>query len=129
MKAHRFRVVLLTLILGLQSDILRLQLSPVVSLAIRETQVGDGHIVVTVRNASTRTITAWGIRGRVTFDGGATQHVGMVADGYESGFGGEPGAEAALFVPGATIRHRLGIKTARHRHYRRFDRVSYCRFC
>ena len=80
------------------------------SLVIEKALVVDRHLVLAVRNSSPRRITAWGVRGRVTFDGSAEQMVEEVFDGYESGFYLSPDHKPVVFVPGATVTKRLSVR-------------------
>jgi uncharacterized protein DUF4232 len=95
---------------GNYSRSLAAQATPNASLAILERHVENGHIVLTVRNTGKRTITAWGATGFATFDGGGRQVVGVVSDGYETGFRSYPSGQVVVLTPGATVTTQIGTK-------------------
>jgi hypothetical protein len=106
-----YRILLLTLVIALQSGGLAAQsVATGLPLLVEETHVVDRFIVLTVRNVDARTMTAWGVRGLVTFDGGVTQWVDMTIDAYQSGFHDESTGKPVVFVPGATVTARIGVR-------------------
>jgi ribosomal protein S13 len=73
-------------------------------------QVSDDHGVlsITVRNTSDQAITAWAIRGRVDYEDGKTERVGLSTDGFLFGFRtGVPPYEPRVFAPGSEMTSRL----------------------
>jgi hypothetical protein len=82
------------------------------SFEVAATEVVERHLLITLRNTGTKPITAWGVRGEVTFDGGSTQIISHVSDGYADGFidARQQGEWTFVqFTPGLMLTGRSGI--------------------
>jgi diaminopimelate decarboxylase len=65
----------------------------------------ERQVSVTVRNASEQTITAWGVRGSVTYETGEPEKIEMYTDGFATGFG----RAHRTFEPGEAVTALCGL--------------------
>ncbi len=77
-------------------------------LVIDRTAIVERQVSVTVRNTSEQSITAWGVRGLVTYETGQPEKIEMYADGFATGFPDGTGSVRA-FAPGETLSRLCGI--------------------
>lgn len=88
------------------------QVSQVPGLVIERTAVVGKQVAVTVRNAGPLTITAWGVRGFVSYETGEPESVEMSSDGAITGFLVPEGASFTLrpFEPGVVLTSDCGVR-------------------
>lgn len=110
MKVYRASIAFMTLGLGLTASHVWPQPGPSLPLVVERTAVIDRQVSVTVRNIGSRTITAWGVRGRVTYTNGASEVVEMFSDGSIGGFRDGPADTARTFASGSTVIGGIGSR-------------------
>jgi hypothetical protein len=94
---------------GLFASQMWAQPAPLAGLVVERTAVVDRQISVTVRNTSSQRITAWGVRGQVTYDSGKSETVETYFDGAITGFPDGPVYKARTFDPGTSLTRSCGI--------------------
>ncbi len=62
------------------------QSDPLQAMPVWKAEVIDRWVVLTLRNTSADTITAWAVRGTVTYDDGSTEMTGASSDGALTGY-------------------------------------------
>jgi hypothetical protein len=109
MRSHRDHALLVMLISVVASTGAG-QITNVPGLVVDRTSVIGQQVSVTVRNTAKKTITAWGVRGSVTYETGQEDSIEMYADGFANGFPERDGSAARTFDPGRAVTRFCGIE-------------------
>ena len=97
------------LVLVLSSAPAAAQSDPLQAMPVWKAEVDNRWVVLTLRNTASETITAWAVRGRVTYEDGSTEGIGVSSDAGLTGYR-EGGADVPrAFTPGSSITTRFGL--------------------